>query len=106
MEDVILRYMRDYNEKPPVQWLIIEFNKVKIRNHLFPELQAKSIHGVCVVKPFHYPSRITTGRQSVVSSELVLNYVGDEQGDLYSSTKASKVLFSIFPFRFIWIQMR
>ena len=40
VEDVILRYMRDYNEKPPVQWLRIEFDKVKIRNHLFPEVQA------------------------------------------------------------------
>jgi hypothetical protein len=40
VEDVILRYIHDYNEKPPVQWLRIEFDKVKIKNLLFPELQA------------------------------------------------------------------
>jgi hypothetical protein len=39
VEDLILRYIRDYNEKPPVQWLRIEFDKIKLRNLLFPELQ-------------------------------------------------------------------
>ena len=39
VEDVILRYIRQYNEKPPVQWLRIEFHKVKVRNLLFPELE-------------------------------------------------------------------
>src|SRR6478736_10197158 len=39
VEEVILRYLYENNEKPAVQWLRIEFDKVKIRNHLFPELQ-------------------------------------------------------------------
>ena len=38
-EDLILAYIREHNEKPSVQWLRIEFDKVKVRNLLFPDAQ-------------------------------------------------------------------
>ena len=40
VEDIVLGSIRENREKPPVQWLRLEFDKVKLRNLSFPESPA------------------------------------------------------------------
>lgn len=42
VEDIVLSYIREYNEKPPAQWLRIEFDKIKIRNLLLYDSESKA----------------------------------------------------------------
>lgn len=37
VEDLIIGYVRKYEDKPPVRWLRIEYDKAKLRNSIFPQ---------------------------------------------------------------------
>jgi hypothetical protein len=37
VEDLIIGYVRKYEDKPPVRWLRIEYDKAKLRNLIFPQ---------------------------------------------------------------------